>query len=281
MNLNKKIVSASLAVCALIGVYFLSYSEFFGAYQNEVTVQKDTPKAPEAVAKTIPIELMKIMKPGDTLHQKGYTITMVADKLNGASPAVPSISGYVLQKPVAMSVEAFKAIHDRLAPIMATLRSDPKNTDALLSAAQYLLAVGDQKMAESIWIYLSKADAGLIQPWGNLAHLYQDQGDQKRAETYYLGAIERSAKTTQYHRDLFELYVTEKRSSDAIAILQKGFKDHPTDYTLPLLLARFYKELGKIPESEAAYKLTIESAEKNASKEILNQIQAEATGSNP
>ena len=95
------------------------------------------------------------------------------------------------------------------------------------------------------------------------------------SEKWFLLAIAAEPKYLQSYTDLFEIYKTQKRTEDAIALLKKGIDADTKSHTLNVYLARYYLDLGKKDDAKKQFEIALARAKINANQSIVDAIAAE------
>lgn len=82
--------------------------------------------------------------------------------------------------------------------------------------------------------------------YNNLALCYYNKNDSKKAERFYLKALEANPKLMQVYVNLADLYFKQKNFVSAINLLQSGCYELPDETVLPHYLARVYMEDARL-----------------------------------
>lgn len=137
---------------------------------------------------------------------------------------------------------------------------------------------GDYKGAEVLWIYVSKAAPANSIAFQNLGDLYQNfLKDYPKAESNFLTAIKITPNDPNPYRALFSLYTSVHKvgTSAAENILKQGIQANPQSIDLQVILARYYKSVGRTAEAKAEYDAAIANAQAQGQLSLAAQVQDE------
>jgi len=137
---------------------------------------------------------------------------------------------------------------------------------------------GDYKGAETFWVYVTKAAPKNSIAFQNLGDLYKGfLVDYPKAESSYLTAIKIDPADTNPYRALFELYTIayKKGTSAAEDILKQGISVNSQSVDLQVVLARYYKSLGRTQDAKVEYDLAIQNAKSQGQNALASQIEQE------
>ena len=137
---------------------------------------------------------------------------------------------------------------------------------------------GDYTGAEIIWAYIAKVAPQNSIAVLNLADLYANfKIDYKKAEANYVKAMTLAPNDTSIYANLFGLYNGPYKASVATAesTLKKGIAANPLATDLKVLLARYYKSMGKAAEAKAEFSAAAQSAKDQGQTDLAVQITAE------
>jgi tetratricopeptide (TPR) repeat protein len=115
--------------------------------------------------------------------------------------------------------------------------------------------------------------------YNNLADIYMNfKKDYVLAELNYKKIIVNNATDLNAYRNLLELYTVRSFKSGTTAaadIVTSAIKAVPTAYDLQLILARYYRDSGRLAEARAQYQAAITNAKSQKLLTIVGQIEAE------
>ena len=165
----------------------------------------------------------------------------------------------------------------KYAAIQEALAKDSADFWGWVDLGTYRKIAGDHHGAAAAWEYLSKQYPTNPTSFSNLGDLYLNYlKDAAKAEQNYLAAIKNYPENVNAYRALFEMYSAQKASAKAIAILEKGIAANSKMIDLRVLLARYYKELGRPSDATAAYYGAIQAAESQGQKDLAASLRAES-----
>ncbi len=146
-----------------------------------------------------------------------------------------------LNFPASLPEEAKKIASQKIHDLSASLKQNPNNFDNWLELAIYLKTVQDYEGTKECWEYASYLFPQSYVPFGNLGDLYTYYiKDYKKAEGYFLTAIEKAPNQPYLYRNLYELYrYALKDDNKAKDILRKGIENNPNASDLRELLNSF------------------------------------------
>jgi len=192
-------------------------------------------------------------------------------------PPPPSLTRAIPATPD-LDAQGRSIIVEKIEASIAALKQDSKLYGSWVDLGMYRHIVKDYVGAREAWEYAAVLGPNTVTPFANLGDLYTFYlKDYAKAEVNLKKAIENDpAKSVRFYRSLYELYTLWKPNSDAPAqALKDGIKAFPDALDLHVLLARYYKDNGKITESRAAYDGAISVATKAGNTEAAGQLQAE------
>lgn len=196
---------------------------------------------------------------GITASGGGYTIKTVPSKNN--PPKAPDYNApLVFSASSGLTAEQQATLQARASELRAQLAKNTFDYDAWLALGAVFKTAGDYAGAAKIWAYISlnwPTDAVAL---GNLGDLYMNfVKDYPKADANYRAAIQRDPRSTNAYRSLFQLYsgMYTTHASAAEDILKKGIQNNPEMLDFYVLLARYYRDQGRIAEAKAAYNAAI------------------------
>ncbi len=176
-----------------------------------------------------------------------------------------------------VAADVCAALADKYAKTQAALTANPSDFWAWVDLGTFRKIAGDYKGAAAAWEYLSKQYPTNPTSFSNLGDLYMNYlKDSAKAEKNYLASIKNYAENANAYRALFEMYSAQKASAKAIAILEKGIAANPKMIDLRVLLARYYKELGRPADATATYHAAITAAESQGQKDLAASLRIES-----
>lgn len=203
---------------------------------------------------------------------KGVTIEQIA-------PTQTKIPVPDFKKPLACTVGAdvCAALAKKYVETQALLAKNDADFWAWIDMGTLRKSAGDYAGAATIWEFVSKQYPGNPTSFANLGDLYANYlKNPAKAEANYLTSIKNYAENANAYRALFDMYSAQKASAKAIAILEKGIVANPKMIDLRVLLARYYKELGRPADATATYYAAIETAESQDQKDLAASLRAES-----
>lgn len=281
-------------VCVVIGV--LAYREGWSLPSTVRTpAGGDVVQAPvtntDTATPTINLTEDELPKVGESITKDGYTITNEGVDTAVSAPVVdltkiptPAYTA-VPWKPATMDKTSYDAVVAKLQPLIERVTkqiADNKqngtqllDTDAWLDIALYHNVLGDQAGAEALWLYLTKTSPGLVQPYGNLASMHMSRQEWDAAIPLYKKAISLMPKALQYYQDLADVYVAQKNTPAAIAILEEGSRADTASWSLLVTLGRLYAASGDATHARAAFEDAAARATKAGNAAAAEAIRAE------
>ncbi|HTR18435.1 MAG TPA: hypothetical protein VMH91_00425 [Candidatus Paceibacterota bacterium] len=215
-----------------------------------------------------------------TVSNLGYTITQVPIS-NPAPAKAPSYNG-AIACPSTMSQEQCLSIQSRDATIIAALNADVTDAPAWIELGTLREETGDYAGAAAAWNYVIALYPNKSSGYYNLGDLYLNYvRDYPKAEANYLLALKYAPQDTSIYVDLFTLYTTtsyKPTATSAEDILKQGITANPKAVNLQVLLARYYRTLGRSADASAEYNAAIQNAQSQGQASLAQQIQAEANG---
>lgn len=204
-----------------------------------------------------------------------YTITQVP--ITSRTEAPDYKSTITCASGVATSV--CEQLKSQDAVIVAKLDANPTDFRAWIDLGSMREAAGDYQGAISAWGYVEKLYPANPTAYLNLADLYLNYlKDYPKAEASYLLAAKYAPTDSDIYANLFTLYTTTSYKPSATAaedILKKGIAASPKSVNLQVLLARYYKSLGRTADAKVEYDAAIANAKAQGQTALAAEIQAE------
>jgi len=179
-----------------------------------------------------------------------------------------------------INVDARTAIESQFMQTKSAIAKDLLDFDAWIRLGSLHKMGGDYGGAAKIWEYASLRWPTNVVSFANLGDLYQNFiHDYVKAESNWLQEVKNNAPYADAYRNLFTLYTTTTYHSSATAaedILKKGIAASPKSVDLQVLLARYYKSLGRTADAKAMYEVSIQNAQSQGQTTLASSIQQEA-----
>ncbi|HEY4517151.1 MAG TPA: hypothetical protein VJG64_04370 [Candidatus Paceibacterota bacterium] len=177
-----------------------------------------------------------------------------------------------------VSVDQRAVLNARLALVQAALTSNAYDMSSWIELGGLHETAGDYDSARIVWEYVSKQWPGNSISFNNLGDLYMNYiHDYQAAESNYLKQIQNSSSDVNAYRALFTLYTQlyKQGTSAAEDILKRGIAVNPKAYDLQVLLARLYRDSGRMADAKVAYEAAIANAKAQGLVDLAAQIEAE------
>ncbi len=184
----------------------------------------------------------------------GYTITQLPDGPTLAEIAPGLNRATVFGAGVPADVRA--RVNEHIATDIAALKIDNTQPGQWLDLALWYHTAGDFAGARAIWEFLIKAAPSDTTSYDNLGRMYHfDTQDFAKSESYFKQSIAINPKAMAPYVELFELYRLSYKTNTTLAVdtVHVAEKIFPQEPALPLLLAGYYRDLGKVSEARAEY----------------------------
>ncbi len=211
---------------------------------------------------------------GLTTSGDSYTVSVIpTTKL----PPTPQINR-PLTLSASFSQDQKDAIQKAAGQFEQMLVKNPQDAGAWTSLGTVRKIAEDYEGARIAWEYVTALAPKNATPLYNLADLYTNfLRDYARAEGYYKKVIALNAADTNAYRGLFQLYSTlYKRGAGAPEdILKQGIIAAPDTIDLRIILARYYKSLGRMADAAAAYSNAYATAVRLGKTDLAQEIKAE------
>lgn len=194
-------------------------------------------------------------------------------------PAAPDYNAPVAYGP-SVPPQVRAAVEADVVQKRTAIRNNPQDMQAWISLGALYHMGGDEKMAERIWLYTAKMAPNSPLSFYNLGDLYLDYlKDYPKAEASLRSAIALDRTNPAPYRSLFSLYTDygyKKGTAAAEEVLLEGIAAVPkTFYDPHILLARYYKSLGRTPEASAQYDAAIAGAEAAGRMDVAAELREE------
>lgn len=255
-----------LIVGALVLLVLLSIG-FFIYTQKPASAPQD-----DQDARTSTIDLSKI---ATTTQVGDYLIEPISS--TPTLPTPPSLDRTVPETPN-MDSAVRAAIILKLSEIVATLKSDSFSFDAWLTLGTLRQALGDYVGAAEAWVYATKLSPRIGVAYANLGNLYANYTkDYPKAEASYLKGIQNDPRAVNTYRNLFELYLYSYKTDTGAAedLLKTGIAKLPNALDLKVLLARYYRDKGRIADAQVAYTSAITAATAVGNGALTTELTSE------
>lgn len=242
---------------------------------------------------TINLSPDELPKVGESITKDGYTITnegidegstVVQGEIDLSKIPTPNFST-IPKKPATMQHEVYAQITGKMQPIIVDIQkqidtnkatgSQTLYTDGWLDLALYRNMLGDVAGAKEVWVYLTKASPGLVQPYGNMANQYLVEQNFVEAEKWYKIAIQKMPQALQHYQDLSDVYIAQKRTADAVAILKAGIAVDSKSWSLQVTLGRLYLAQGDGKSANIQFDAAIARAKAAGNTAAVEAIQQE------
>lgn len=136
--------------------------------------------------------------------------------------------------------------------------------------------LGDYTGARDAWEYISLLYPQNSISFGNLGDLYANfLKDLPKAEARYQTAIKNVPTNIDMYRNLFNIYISENKNTEAMVVLQDGIAKNPDSLDLYILLARYYRDAGNITSAKIYYNQAISIANKDGNTSVTDALRAE------
>lgn len=213
----------------------------------------------------------------DVTASGGATIEVIPEK---DAVAVPATRRPFVDKNN-VPADALAVIKEKTQKLEGLVKADSKNTTAWIDLGTVREMIGDHEGAKQAWEYVIAIEPQNITAIFNLAALNADYLKMySKAEVLYKRAISVSPKSLEAYRALFALYTNTAYRSGATAaedILKQGIKASPDPFDLQVLLARYYKSVGRTADAKIQFDAAIASATRQGKTDIAAQIKTEST----
>jgi tetratricopeptide (TPR) repeat protein len=172
---------------------------------------------------------------------------------------------------------AIQASYDKS---LAALAKDPMDFNAWIDVGTLNLMSENYAVAETVWQFASKQWPSNYVSHNNLGDLYMSYlRDYPKAEAEFRAAIVNKRDDPNPYKNLFTLYSeTSYKPTNTAAedVLKQGIAAVPKAIDMQVLLARWYKKLGRGADANAEYQIAIDNAGKYGLPELAKQIKTEA-----
>lgn len=255
------LIVGTLILLVLLSVGFFIYT------QKPAPLPQD-----EQSDSTSTIDLSKI---ATTTQVGDYRIEPIPTTV--ALPTPPSLNRPVPETP-GMDAQVRATIILKLSEIVATLKTDSSSFDAWLTLGTLRQALGDYVGAAEAWVYATKLSPHTGVAYANLGNLYANYTkDYPKAEASYLKGIQNDPQAVNTYRNLFELYVYSYKTDTSAAedLLKTGIAKLPKALDLKVLLARYYRDKGRVADARVAYDNAITAATTAGNAALATELTSE------
>lgn len=166
----------------------------------------------------------------------------------------------------------------RLNKTVDALKKDQYSYQDWIYLGLYRQILGDYEGALQVWRYATFLAPSEEVAFLNLANLYATNlKDYAQAESYYQKALEINPADTGIYRNLADMYRYNYKQGTSAAedILKKGIKSNPDALDLYVILARYFGDTGRVPESRAEYGEAIALAKKQNNLSAATELETE------
>lgn len=168
-------------------------------------------------------------------------ITVVEPKPQKVSVPAPTLT-YSKADFSAVDPQVVAVMTAKMDVTIANLKKDPTSFQDWIDLGFDRKTLGDYGGAAADWEYVSLLYPQNLIAFGNLGDLYANfLHNNAKAEAYYQTAIKNSPQNIDYYRNLFTLYISENKNSQAVALLEDGLAKNPKNPDLELLLSNYQK----------------------------------------
>ncbi|MEN9413119.1 MAG: hypothetical protein RLZZ342_206 [Candidatus Parcubacteria bacterium] len=262
--MNTKYILATIAVL-LLGSAFYSLS----ASRSERAANTDTASSTPLFATSTSIDLSAPENaPAGTVIER---VDFPPQKV-----AIPAPD---FKKPLVCTAgtDVCASLQTKYSQTQTALTKDSSDFWSWIDLGTLRKAAGDYTGAATVWEFVSKQYPSNPTSFANLGDLYANYlKDTVKAEKNYLASIKNYTENANAYRALFEMYSAQKATTKAIAILEKGIAANPKMIDLRVLLARYYKELGRPSDATATYYAAIQAAESQGQKDLAASLRSES-----
>jgi hypothetical protein len=158
----------------------------------------------------------------------GVTITQSSTPVSGGV-STPNLNQAVTYSPD-LSADVVATLKADIAGISLSLKSDPSQGNKWLQLAYYYKAAEDYKLAEQVWLYMTKLAPTDPVAFADLGNLYNSfLVDYPKAEKYYLQAIKLNPADINTYYNLYLMYRYQYKTNTTAAadIVAAGLKANP------------------------------------------------------
>lgn len=196
--------------------------------------------------------------------------------------AAPGVTAPDFKAPIActLTAEICTQVRKQQADIISTLTSKKTDFEAWVTLGTLYKMSGDYKNAAIMWEYVSAIYPKNITSFANLGDLYTNfLKDYPKAIVAYTQEIKNSPTNLDAYKSLFQIYTTTSYTGGVGAaekVLKEGISANPKAIELRVILARYYRSLGRTADAKAQYAAAIESAKSQSQTSLAADIQKES-----
>ena len=214
--------------------------------------------------------IARMIATGATSSQgNGYTITTepiagTPPSLDRTIPATPDLGA-----------QARALLVAKINMTVAALKKNQQSFSDWIDLGVERQAAGDYEGAREAWEYTAALSSNSATPFGNLGYLYMAYlKDYAQSEINYKKALANDSKNPVWYRSLNDLYAIAKPAAQE-QLLKDAITEFPTALDFQVLLARWYRDHGRVAEARAEYDVAISTANKAGNTQAASQLSAE------
>lgn len=257
--MNKKnILGGAFVLVLLVGL------GWYGLEESKKRVAEKTPAETSNVG-----DLATLVREGKAIVEPAaQSISSPAPSLERESPVTPGLDSAVVAR-----------LRAEIKEFVINLEKNSTSFQDWIDLGLAYKQLGDYEGARDAWEYVSLLYPKNIVSFGNLGDLYANfLKDYAKAEARYKTAIKNKPNDVYLYGNLFDLYKMYKQEAgNGEAVLKDGIAKNSNELSLPIMLARYYRDAGRTEEAKSAYDVAIALAEKQGNNSVVSSLQAEKT----
>ncbi len=257
MNTNRNtIIGAGLALLLLI-----AFSWFM------VRDNKKDNATESALTSSNVGDLATLAREGKVVVESAaQNVSAPAPSLERESPVTPGLDSTVVVR-----------LQGEIKEFAANLKKTPTSFQDWIDLGLAYKQLGDYEGAKGAWEYVSLLYPENIVSFGNLGDLYANfLKDYAKAEARYRTAIKNKPNDVYLYGNLFDLYKVYKQGAgNGEAVLKDGIAKNSNELSLPIMLARYYRDAGRAEEAKSAYDAVIALAVREGNTAVADSLTAE------
>ena len=265
-NSHKTLISAVVIILLVIGAFL-----FLRSYRVVTDTTPTSPTATTSISVATTTQQSIVEGITGTGH---FKVTMLGD-----TPVVPDYKSIIVCQSNIPAAQCTQ-MQSQAVIFEQRIAKNVQDQMAWINLGTVRKVAGDYQGAIKAWQYIAKLYPTNPTAFANLADTYANFiKDYSKAETNYLTVIKLYPADTSSYTNLFTIYTTtsyKPTSTSAENILKRGITANPKAIDLQVILARYYKSLGRTADAKAQYTAAVANAQSQNNQSLATQIQQES-----
>jgi len=156
----------------------------------------------------------------------------------------------------------FKQYNEAEKLFIKAISLDPNDVQSYINLGMVKYSKGDKVEAKNLWYKSAnlKTDDNDAKAWNNIANLYKEDKNYKKAIEYYQLAIYQRPRATMYQNNLGDALRLQGKLDQANSILQNSLKLNPSGLNTSFYIGMVYRDLKEYGKAMEFFKKSLQFA---------------------